>query len=262
MCYDISFTVNIKQLEDYFPDLIFDAQIEINFDATVHIIGHDHGNHPIVYVNRQDFAPHCRLMEWGCIPYYVQDEGKYARQRTSMLNARSERILVDTESYWFKIRSRRCLIPVSGIFEHREIRGWKKKVPYYISLKDQPLFFLPGLYSVAELPDRETGEVVKRWTYTLITRDANDLMRMIHNGGENKYRMPLFLTQELAKEWLNENLTIDQYKGILEYEIPSELLDYRPVYTIRGRTPRTDNKSKIDLWEWEKLPALGEMNPL
>ena len=179
MCYDISFTVNIKELEDYFPDLVFDAQIEINFDATVHIIGHDYGNHPILYVNRQDGKSHCRLMEWGCIPYFIQDESRYLRQRASMLNARSERILVDTESYWFKIRNRRCLIPVSGIYEHREIRGWKKKVPYFIRLKGQPVFFLPGLYSVADLPDRETGEVVKRWTFTLITRDANDVMKMI-----------------------------------------------------------------------------------
>jgi hypothetical protein len=25
MCYDVSFTVEIKQLSDYFPDLIFDV---------------------------------------------------------------------------------------------------------------------------------------------------------------------------------------------------------------------------------------------
>ena len=261
MCYDISFTVNIKELEDYFPDLVFDAQIEINFDATVHIIGHDYGNHPILYVNRQDGKSHCRLMEWGCIPYYIQDESRYLRQRASMLNARSERILVDTESYWFKIRNRRCLIPVSGIYEHREIRGWKKKVPYFIRLKGQPVFFLPGLYSVADLPDRETGEVVKRWTFTLITRDANDVMKMIHNGGENKYRMPLFLPTNLAKEWLDDNLGPEQYKELLSYELPSEELDYLPVFTIRGRTPRADNKLKNEYWEWDKLPPLGELNP-
>ena len=40
MCYDISFTVNVKELGEYFPDLVFDSQIEINFDATIHIMGH------------------------------------------------------------------------------------------------------------------------------------------------------------------------------------------------------------------------------
>ena len=92
MCYDISFTVSIKKLSDYFPDLVFDAQIEMNFDATIHIIGHDYGNHPIIYTNRQDLQPHCRVMEWRCIPYYIKEEAKYTRQRAGMLNARSERI--------------------------------------------------------------------------------------------------------------------------------------------------------------------------
>jgi putative SOS response-associated peptidase YedK len=153
------------------------------------------------------------------------------------------------------------LIPVTGIYEHREIRGWKKKVPYFIRLKDQHMFFIPGLYSVVELPDPETGEVVKRWTYTLITRNANDVMKKIHNGGENRYRMPLFLNLEMAREWLSEELTPARYKELLDFEMPSSQLEFHPVYTIRGKTPRADNKLKHEFWEWEKLPALGELNP-
>jgi putative SOS response-associated peptidase YedK len=173
-----------------------------------------------------------------------------------MLNARSERILEDNKSYWFKIRNRRCLIPVSGIYEHREIAGWKKKVPYFIQLQQQPVFFLPGLYSVAELPDLETGEMVKRYTYTLITRNANSVMMKIHNGGDNKFRMPLFLTLDMAKEWLSEDLSPGRYKSILDFEMPSEELKYHAVFTIRGRSPRPDNKMKHEIWEWENLPEL------
>ncbi len=261
MCYDIAFTVNIEELADYFPGLIFDSRIEMNFDATIHIIGHDYGHHPIIYVNREHLQTHCRLMEWGCIPYYVKDEKSFIRQRASMLNARSERILEDDKSYWHQIRNRRCLIPVSGVYEHREIKGWKKKVPYFIRLKQQPIFFIPGLYSVAELPDVETGEMIKRSTFTLITRDANEVMKMIHNGGDNKFRMPLFLPFATSKEWLSEGLTAERYKEILDFSIPSEELDYYTVYTIRSKTPRADNKLKNEVWEWEKLPTLGEMNP-
>ena len=261
MCYDISFTININELAEYFPDLIFDTQIEINFDATIHIIGHDYGLHPIIYLNRVDQLPHCSLMEWGCIPYFIKEEKKFLKQRASMLNARSERILEDTNSYWNKIKDRRCLIPVTGTFEHREVRGWKKKVPYLIRLQNQPMFFIPGLYSVAELLDKSTGELQKRRTYTLITRDANEVMKKIHNGGENKYRMPLFVPLDMAKEWITADLSIERYKAILNFEMPSEELVYTPVYTIRGRTPRPDNKLKTEAWEWEKLPALGELNP-
>lgn len=256
MCYDISFTVNIKEIGDYIPDLIYDTQISIDFDATTHIMAHSFGEHPIIYVNRDDLKIHCRLMEWGCIPFYIKDEKPFVTQRISMLNARSERILGDTTSYWHKIRNRRCLIPVTGIYEHREIAGWKKKVPYFIGLKDQPLFFIPGLYSVAELPDAETGELVRRFTFTLITRDANSLMEKIHNGGDNKFRMPLFLPHDLSMEWVSESLTEERYKAILDYEMPSGNLGYHTVFTIRGRSPRPDAKMKNEPWEWEKLPEL------
>ncbi len=87
MCYDISFTVNIPQLSDYFPDLIFDEQLELNFDGT-YILGHAYGSHPIIYRNREDKQLHCRSMEWGCIPYYVKQEKDFAKQRTMMLNTR------------------------------------------------------------------------------------------------------------------------------------------------------------------------------
>ena len=261
MCYDIAFTVKIAQLTDYFPDLVFDSQIDIDFDAAVHIIGHSYGQHPIIYRHRDDQQLHCRLMEWGVIPFYVKDEAKFLRQRATMLNARSERILGDDKSYWYKIRNRRCLIPVSGIYEHRAVKGWKKKVPYFIKLKEQPMFFIPGLYSVAELPDLETGEMIQRYTYTLITRNANEVMRQIHNDGDNKGRMPLLLPFELSREFLQDDLSAERYQEILDFELPSEALDYWPVFTIRSPKSRPDDKPKNEYWEWEKLPELGTANP-
>src|ERR1700712_4421811 len=149
MCYDISFKIHIAELSDYFPELVFDTQMDMNFDGT-HIMGHAYGEHPIIYRKREDQQLHCRAMEWGCIPFYVKEEQAFLRQRATMLNARSEKILADNKSYWYKIRERRCLVPVNGIYEHRAIKGWKKKVPYFVQLKEQPIFLLPGLYSVAE----------------------------------------------------------------------------------------------------------------
>lgn len=261
MCYDISFTVNINELSDYFPGVVFEGQLEINFDAAIHIIGHNYGLHPILYRNREDGRVHMREMEWGVIPFYVREENKFLRQRATMLNARRERILDDEKSYWYKIRNRRCLIPVTGIYEHRGIRGWKKKVPYFVQLARQPLFFLPGLYSVTELPDLETGELIKRWTFTLITTEANSLMRQIHNDGENRGRMPLFLPLELAQEFLSDELSTDRYREILDYQMPPEEMTYLTVCTIRSPKARPDGKRKNEYFEWEKLPELGMANP-
>jgi len=255
MCYDVSFQVALKEFADYFPDLEYDGQMELDFDGT-HIMGHSYGEHPIIFRNREDERLHCRWMEWGCIPFYVKEEKAFLRQRASMLNARSERILGDKKSYWHKIRNRRCLIPVTGIYEHRAIAGWKKKVPYFIRLRDQKVFFLPGLYSVVELPDMSTGELIKRWTFTIITRNANEPMSQIHNDGDNKGRMPLFLPLDLSRKWLEEELSPEDYQSILNYEMAAESMEYWPVYTIRSPKPRPDDKPKDAPWEWEKLPAL------
>ena len=62
--------------------------------------------------------------------------------------------------------------------------------------------FVPGLYSVVELPDKTTGELIKRFTYGIITREAYALMKQIHNSGENKWRMPLFYPQSLQRRSL------------------------------------------------------------
>lgn len=255
MCYDISFTINVRQLSDYFPDLILDEQIEMNFEP-VHIIGHSYGNHPIIYKNRDDGKLHCRLMEWGCIPFYVKDEDAFKKQRASMLNARSERILEDNKSYWYKIRNRRCLIPITGFYEHREVKGLKKKIPYFINLKDQQTFFLPGLYSVAQLPNKETGEVKNRFSFTIITTAANKLMEQIHNGGTNKYRMPLMLPAALSAQWVLEELTEEAYKQILAYNMPVQNMEYKTVFSIRTTAEREDNRAKNELYEWEDVPEI------
>ena len=255
MCYDVSFTVEIKQLSDYFPDLIFDEQIQINFDGT-HIIGHLYQQHPIIYKNKEDDKLHLRMMEWGCVPFYIKDFDAFKRQRATMLNARSERILSDTKSYWYKIRNRRCLIPLNGFYEHRKVAGFKNKIPYFITLKNQQMFFLPGLYSVAELVDKNTGEMIKTWSYTLITRPANTVMKQIHNDGDNKWRMPLLLPFELSKQWVDENLSDEQYKAILDFEMPSEELNHLPVFSIRTSKPRPDDKAKTEYYEWGGLPEL------
>jgi hypothetical protein len=60
----------------------------------------------------------------------------------------------------------------------------------------------------------------------------------------------------LALEWLTEALPDDRYKLILDFEMPSAALEYHPVFTIRGRSPRPDNRKKNEPWEWEKLPPV------
>jgi putative SOS response-associated peptidase YedK len=192
-------------------------------------------------------------MEWGCIPFYIKDEASFLKQRAFMLNARSERILEDKNSYWHKIRNRRCLVPIDGFYEHRKVQGFKNKIPYYITLKKQPLCFLPGLYSVVELPDKQTGEMIRRFTFTIITRAANNLMQQIHNDGDNKGRMPLLLPFDTAKKWIEEELIQEDYQEIINFEMNPDEINYNAVFSIRTNKVRPDGKRKNEPYQWEGL---------
>lgn len=256
MCYDVHFKVELNQLADYFPDLIFDEVVQVDFDFSVHIQGHAFAPHPILFTNRTDGKVHCKMMEWGCIPFYIKDEAAFARQRTLMLNARSEKILDDTKSYWHKIRNRRCLMPVTGFYEHRSVAGLKNKVPYFIRLKHQQVFFIPALYSVAELADTQTGEVYQKWTFAIVTRSANDVMQQIHNGGDNAGRMPLLVPLELATKWIDNELSENEYRTIINFEMPSDELKFYTVHSIRARKLREDGKQKDEPYMWKDVPEI------
>ncbi|HWB27575.1 MAG TPA: SOS response-associated peptidase family protein [Chitinophagaceae bacterium] len=267
MCYDIAFATSIRSITDYFPELILDPQLNLEFTQD-HVQGSGvFGEHPILYINKEG-KMHLHPMAWSAVEYWQKEpldmkDFKVIKKRNGYLNARSERILDDPKSYWYKIRNRRCLIPVTGIYEHRGILKWKTKLPYHVRPKDQPLFFLPGLYSVYKTTDTETGEVIDNYTFTLITRPGNEVMCKIHNSGDNPFRMPLFLPLELSKEFISPGLSEDRYRAILNYEMPSDALDYWPVFTIRTGKPHPAGLRKFERWDWPNtpIPELGTMNP-
>jgi putative SOS response-associated peptidase YedK len=267
MCYDISFATSIRAIADYFPELIIDPQVNLDFIQD-HIQGTAvFGKHPILYIEK-DGRTILRMMSWSVLRKTTKElpnnkDFKVIKARNGYLNARSERILDDPKSYWHQIKDQRCLIPVTGIFEHRGITTWKNKLPYHVKPKDQPLFFLPGLFTEIEIVDKDTGEVVKHFTFTLITRNANEVMCQIHNSGDNPFRMPLFLPLSIAKEWIQTNLSPERYKEILDYEIPSEDLDYYTTFTIRTGKPHPLGLRKHERYDWPNtsLPPLGTLNP-
>lgn len=250
MCYDLSFSANIESIYDYLPELQSAGQLDFDFTPTYHKIAQSYPKWPVVINDAGQLK--LRRFEWGVIPAYMKTPEEVKKGRKWMVNARSEKIL-DKKAFWSKIRASRCLVPATGFFEHREISGWEKKVPYYIKVKDRPMFFIAGLYSYpTHLPNPETGEVTG--TFTLITRNANEIMGKIHNSGDNAGRMPLILAPELEKEWLNPSLTDIDIQRILNYELPADWLEYWPVNSVRRAKP--DDENVIARAEPEGLPAL------
>ncbi len=255
MCYDVSFAAGVGTITQYFLDLDIN-QVDFDPSALLHVQAQAYRKYPVVITGEQGLQ--LQLFEWGIIPEYFDTPEKIKKGRSSMCNARSEKIIDDKRSYWHRIRNKRCLVPVTGIFEHREVKGFKNKIPYFIRLRSREMFCLPALYHYPHKADVETGEVTG--TFSVVTRAANELMSKIHNSGDQAFRMPLFLPKELELKWLDNNLPDEEFRSLLEYELPSEELEFHPVFTIRTTKERPDGLTKIDPYKWTNLPELGEEN--
>lgn len=131
-----------------------------------------------------------RMFNWGLIPQWAKD----ASFRKNMLNARIETIQ-EKPSFRDSL-SRRCLVLADGFFEWQWLdEEGKQKQKYFISRPDHEAFAFAGLWS--PWTDKGTGEIIN--TYTILTTEANELMREIHNSQK---RMPVILTREEESAWL------------------------------------------------------------
>ena len=246
MCYDMSFFSNIRLVSDFLPEA---QPLLLDFEPTFHKVAQSFCNWPVALHDGE--ALKIKLFEWGLIGDYMNTPEKIKETRTSMANARSEKILEDKGSYWNRIRNNRCIVFTSGFFEHRDV-GAKRKVPYFIRIRGCELFPLAGLYNYSPVPDPETGEM--KGTFAVVTRPANELMTIIHNGGMNAGRMPLVLTWELAREWLDPRLSDERMKSILLHEMPSHDMEAWPVRSVRSR--KEDNELVIEKMEYNGVEEI------
>ena len=64
--------------------------------------------------------------------------------------------------------------------------------------------------------------------FGMLTRAVNKVMANIHNDGPNKYRMPLFLPEDLEWQWIEGIQENDMLARFL-FEMPNEKLKHYPV---------------------------------
>jgi putative SOS response-associated peptidase YedK len=129
------------------------------------------------------------LLRWGLIPSWAKDPAVGART----INARAETV-AEKPSFRAAFRRRRCLVLADGYYEWR--KEGSKKQPYYIRMRDEAPFAFAGLWEYwSPGDDAETLE-----TCTLITTEANELTRAIHD------RMPVILPPDAYEVWLDPEL--------------------------------------------------------
>jgi putative SOS response-associated peptidase YedK len=124
-------------------------------------------------------------LRWGLIPFWAKDPAIGNR----LINARAETV-AEKPSFRSAFAKRRCLVVADGFYEWRP--EGKRKVPVYVFLKSKKPFGFAGLYENWKDPG---GREIR--TCTIITTEANDLVRPIHD------RMPVILPEGVEDRWLD-----------------------------------------------------------
>ncbi|MGN6607717.1 MAG: SOS response-associated peptidase [Jatrophihabitans sp.] len=132
-----------------------------------------------------------RTVRWGLVPSWSKDPSGGAR----MINARIETV---TSKPAFKraAAARRCLVPALGYYE------WQKtdegKVPHFLHDPDGAMLSFAGLYELWRDPAKADDDPDRwRWTCTIITQQADDLLGRIHD------RNPVVVPPGLRAAWLD-----------------------------------------------------------
>lgn len=252
MCYHIAFTVKLESILDYFPDLIVDDQLDIDFPVSNYMNGFNHEMTPVMVLGRKDGKKHLARMMWGFLPAYIKnmedaqrfwtgykdEKGKWINGFTT-LNAVGEEMF-SKPMYKEAALTKRCIVFTDGFYEWRHVYPLNKKTglplktalkyPYHIKLKGESLIMMAGLWTPwrHQEVNKDTGEITDLVTpvYTIVTTVANALMAQVHNS---KMRMPTILTKELAEEWLDPNLRPERILEIATHQYPVEKME---AYTV------------------------------
>jgi putative SOS response-associated peptidase YedK len=231
MCY---YNGRLVTKEEYSRLKDLEKQVAFLNEELAIFKGFDYNDFPVLRVIPGSHETERVEMQWGFLPPYLKNKeavqkfrngykdasGKYIKGYTT-LNATSEELL--NKMYRDAALHRRCLIPSPGFYEwmHVQVVGKSgkllktpEKFPYLVQMRNQPEFFIAGLYQ--PWTDQDTQITIN--TFTLVTTVANSLMKQIHNSKE---RMPAILPGDLAEAWLYKDLKDQDILDIANYQVAS-----------------------------------------
>ncbi len=170
-------------------------------------------------------------LRWGLVPFWARD----LRIGSTMINARSE-TLFEKPAFRDALHKRRCLVVVDGVYEWQTTGG--TKTPQLIGFGDGRPFTLAGLWA------RWKGEPGEIESFTIVTTEANDALRGLHD------RMPVLIDERDREEWLDpDNATVDleRLSGARAW----------PGVTVRAVSRRLGNVKNDDEALLSEDPATG-----
>lgn len=179
------------------------------------------GEQAPVVVRLQD-AAEVRLMRWGLVPPWAEDEGMGAQ----LINARAE-TLRQKPSFRDAFARRRCLALADGFYEWETTLTGKH--PWRFTLREEAPFGFAGLWATwtprpavqRELFATDTAQDKPLETFTIITTTANELVQPVHD------RMPVILTGDALTAWLDPTAKVEDLQALLR-PYPAEGMQRHP----------------------------------
>lgn len=196
---------------------------------------------PIVRLN-SDGRRVLDVARWGLVPSWAKDPAIGNR----MINARAE-TAPEKPAFRDAFRRRRCLIPADGFYEWQQQQQRRRtpadaaKVPHFIRMKNERVFFFAGLWERWKDHDDEQQQQhppAALETCTILTTSPNELMAPIHD------RMPVIIAQADFELWLDPGSKAEAVEQLLR-PFPASDMEAFPVST-RVNNPRNDGPELLD----------------
>ncbi|MBO9671981.1 MAG: SOS response-associated peptidase [Sphingobacteriaceae bacterium] len=203
MCYRATQTNKAYEYAEYYSAQLIN-ELDLNEQIYYHANGFAHPN--LVTIAAKDGARQAERMQWGLMPNWKKPLTDMLKLSNNTLNAKSETIF-DLTSFKGSIMTKRCILPVNGFFEYKEVN--KDKLPYFIHPKEHPFFNLACIYAFYQDPENQ------QWhkSFSIVTAPANELMASIHNV---KLRQPVIISNEQINSWLDPSTSKEEVIHLMQ----------------------------------------------
>ncbi len=166
------------------------------------------------------------LRKWGYVPFWSKTFSK------PVINARADGI---TQKPYFRhaIKTQRCIVSASWFYEWSDPGG----VPFMISVTDQEMFGMAGLYDTWK--DAEGKEFE---TFCVLTCEPNMVMESLPH-----HRMTAILRPEEEDKWLDHSTPLDEVLKCLKPYPASKTKAVK--LSSKINSPRNQGKDVIEVIE-------------
>ncbi len=211
MCFTVNVNIVREELEERYGSELIDHD---KYRPSYYYHAYSLPSMPVVCSDR---SAGIRLFRWGLVPSWAADEQEAKEIMLKTFNARSETI-ASKPAFRESFASRRCLVPVRGFFEWQHMGG--RKIPWYITLRDEDIFSLAGIWDSWIMQGGITLN-----SFSVVTTRANELMQEIHN---TKRRMPVIIPAAAEDIWLSEGVNANDLSLLME-PVSSKMLSAHTV---------------------------------